>query len=217
MVVQSRAAATKQRIVDAAVDLFCDHGYGHTGLNDIVERAGVSMGAFYYHFGSKDALAAEIIAQGWPKAYEIVVATLGAPDAGLENVIDMTFAITGLLRKDRSVWLSNHLNQAFGQLSEEGMEGFRSRAESFINGIAGCVRPGEVRDDITPTEVGDAVWMAVHGCHLLSDALRDDALNRLVASWLLLVRAMVPPEAQSRFRDVVQRKADHYGAARPAR
>jgi len=216
VVVQSRAAATRQRILDAAVSLFCDHGYGHTGLNDIVDRAGVSMGSFYYHFGSKDALAAEIIAQGWPKAYQIVVATLGAPDAGLANVIDMTFAITDLLQRDRSVWLANHLNQAFGQLSEDGMEGFRSRAESFITGIAGCVRPGEVRDDITPTEAGDAVWMAVHGCHLLSDALRDDALQRLVASWRLLVRAMVPAGAQPHFHEVVQRKADHYAAARSA-
>ena len=58
---QARAEATRRRILDSAVDLFSEMGYGETGLADILQRAGVSKGAFYYHFDSKEAVAAAII------------------------------------------------------------------------------------------------------------------------------------------------------------
>jgi hypothetical protein len=54
---QARAVATHQRILDAAVELFDEAGYGHTSLHDIIDRAGVTKGAFYYHFATKEALA----------------------------------------------------------------------------------------------------------------------------------------------------------------
>ena len=58
---QARAEATRRRIIDSAVDLFTEMGYGETGLADVLQRAGVSKGAFYYHFDSKESVAAAII------------------------------------------------------------------------------------------------------------------------------------------------------------
>lgn len=43
---QSRAEATRQRIIDAAVILFAENGYADTGLNDITAAAKVTTGAF---------------------------------------------------------------------------------------------------------------------------------------------------------------------------
>jgi len=40
MSVQARAEATRQKIIDAAVDLFEEVGYGGTSLGDILARAG---------------------------------------------------------------------------------------------------------------------------------------------------------------------------------
>ena len=53
MVVQARAEATRRRIIDAAIALFSEEGYGDTGLAAIMDRADVSKGAFYYHFESR--------------------------------------------------------------------------------------------------------------------------------------------------------------------
>ena len=64
MVVQARAEATRRRIIDAAIALFSEEGYGDTGLAAIMDRADVSKGAFYYHFESKEALASAIIGEG---------------------------------------------------------------------------------------------------------------------------------------------------------
>ena len=58
---QVRAQITRQRIVDAAVDVFDEIGFGSVDLNDIVDRADVTKGAFYYHFATKEAVAAAII------------------------------------------------------------------------------------------------------------------------------------------------------------
>jgi len=51
----------EQRILDAAADLFVHYGYDKTTVNDIARRAGVSKGAIYLHFDSKDALLEALI------------------------------------------------------------------------------------------------------------------------------------------------------------
>lgn len=44
------------RILDAAADLFVHFGYDKTTVSDIAKAAGVSKGAIYLHYDSKDAL-----------------------------------------------------------------------------------------------------------------------------------------------------------------
>ena len=52
---QSREA-TRQKLLDAAVRLFAEHGYQGTSVEDVAEAAGFSKGAVYYNFDSKDEL-----------------------------------------------------------------------------------------------------------------------------------------------------------------
>ena len=63
MVPQARSEATRQKLLDAAIDLFSEVGYAAAGLGEIIERAGMTKGALYHHFDSKDALATAIIEQ----------------------------------------------------------------------------------------------------------------------------------------------------------
>ncbi|HKR49794.1 MAG TPA: TetR/AcrR family transcriptional regulator [Pseudonocardiaceae bacterium] len=51
-------AATRDRIIDAAMELFSEHGYRGTSITRIEEAAGLSPGAggIYHHFPSKEAL-----------------------------------------------------------------------------------------------------------------------------------------------------------------
>ena len=46
----------KQRILDAAANLFVHYGYDKTTVSDIAREAGVSKGAIYLHFTSKEDL-----------------------------------------------------------------------------------------------------------------------------------------------------------------
>src|SRR5712691_8886626 len=47
---------TRTRILDAAEELFMQHGFGGTSMRLLTSRAGVNLAAVNYHFGSKDAL-----------------------------------------------------------------------------------------------------------------------------------------------------------------
>ena len=57
---QEQAAATRQRILDAAYDLFCELGYRATTMTLIADRAGVAVQTVYFTFRTKDALLQEV-------------------------------------------------------------------------------------------------------------------------------------------------------------
>lgn len=214
---QARAVVTRQEIIAAAVEIFVDHGYAEAKIGDIVGRAGVTTGAFYYHFGTKEALAFAIIAQGWPRALDVVDSTLNAPGPGLERIITMTFALSHLMKQDPVVWISNHLNQAFGELSTEGRREFKEHASLFVERVAGVVRPAELRPGVTPADVGNMVWITVHGCHLLSDAMGDDVIERLARCWRNELPGLARDESQDQLLRLVTSAADEFtGNQRPA-
>jgi AcrR family transcriptional regulator len=47
---------TRTRILDAAEELFMQHGFEGTSMRSLTAKAGVNLAAVNYHFGSKDAL-----------------------------------------------------------------------------------------------------------------------------------------------------------------
>lgn len=51
---------TRERILDAAGEMFAEHGVEGVSLRGLTGRAGVNLAAIHYHFGSKDALLAEL-------------------------------------------------------------------------------------------------------------------------------------------------------------
>lgn len=46
----------RQRIINAAVEVFAEKGYHRAKIADVVQRSGLSVGAIYTHFKGKDAL-----------------------------------------------------------------------------------------------------------------------------------------------------------------
>jgi AcrR family transcriptional regulator len=54
-----RALATRRRMVRAAYELFCRHGYLGTTINAVADAAGVAVPTVYYTFGTKAALLSE--------------------------------------------------------------------------------------------------------------------------------------------------------------
>ena len=46
----------RERIVESAWELFYEKGYDETTIQDILDRAGIARGSFYYHFKGKDVL-----------------------------------------------------------------------------------------------------------------------------------------------------------------
>jgi TetR/AcrR family transcriptional regulator, transcriptional repressor for nem operon len=54
-----QAAENRETVINVASRLFREHGFDGIGLKDLMERAGLTQGAFYKQFASKDDLAAQ--------------------------------------------------------------------------------------------------------------------------------------------------------------
>jgi AcrR family transcriptional regulator len=48
--------ATRELLISIARELFTEHGYAATSIDEIIQRAGVAKGALYHHFSGKDEL-----------------------------------------------------------------------------------------------------------------------------------------------------------------
>lgn len=53
---QQRSEETRAKILEAAVNIFSARGYNAASVDHVCKQAGVSKGAFYHHFKSKQAL-----------------------------------------------------------------------------------------------------------------------------------------------------------------
>ena len=53
----------KERLLHVATRLFARHGFESTSVQDIVDAAGVTKGAMYHYYGSKDDLLYEVYHQ----------------------------------------------------------------------------------------------------------------------------------------------------------
>jgi AcrR family transcriptional regulator len=81
-----RRARTRAALIDAGRALFAERGFAGAGREDIVERAGVTRGALYHHFASKEDLFRAV--------YEVVEQELC--DAVAERAVTGTDPVDGL-------------------------------------------------------------------------------------------------------------------------
>jgi AcrR family transcriptional regulator len=52
---------TRERILEAALDLFTERGFDKTSLREVSERVGVTKAALYYYFPSKEKIFSELL------------------------------------------------------------------------------------------------------------------------------------------------------------
>jgi len=84
---------THRRILDAASQSFKSHGYSGVGVDGIAKTAGVTSGAFYSHFGSKD------------NAFRVSL------DAGLDEVIE---TIPKIQNESGEAWIQTFVDYYLG-------------------------------------------------------------------------------------------------------
>ena len=73
---QQRAQETRARILAAAEERFALEGYDATGVAEICQAAGVSKGAFYHHFPSKQEVFLELLTN-WLEGMDKQLSVLG--------------------------------------------------------------------------------------------------------------------------------------------
>lgn len=114
---------TRQRIVDAALDLFAEHGYHGTSVGDIEAAAGLSprSGAMYKHFPSKEAVLEAALEQRL-RAYDEADTLLGlVPFADLraELTVIARYTIEQIAGQQRILRVVMKEGERFPRLREQ--------------------------------------------------------------------------------------------------
>ena len=124
----ARTARTRAEILDHAARLFRLRGHAGTNIDDIMRAAGLTRGAFYAHFSSKDDLFAEAVRAGHGLLPRL---RAGEPAAALKAYLDKAdLAATGQgctlaalagdlarARLDARLAYANVLHSAIGELA----------------------------------------------------------------------------------------------------
>jgi AcrR family transcriptional regulator len=95
-----RRGTGRERLLDAAEELFATRGFAATTTREIADHAGTSTGAVFYHFPTKEALLEQLIAERSPHANLDAILARHPDDAraglrALASAIDQTIAERG--------------------------------------------------------------------------------------------------------------------------
>jgi AcrR family transcriptional regulator len=156
---KTKKDATRELILTEASKLFSLLGYEKTTLDQILEKANIAKGTFYYHFKSKEQLVEEMINNGYANFSTIVSQDLESGISPLEilNKVIVNFVDWTLNNPDQ---LKVVLSQRFSMLSSlnpENKAGSFREITSYLFSIA--QKNGEMKDDIKPMELAQMLGM----------------------------------------------------------
>uniref|UniRef100_A0A5Q5BHZ3 Transcriptional regulator, TetR family n=3 Tax=unclassified Mycobacterium TaxID=2642494 RepID=A0A5Q5BHZ3_MYCSS len=208
MIRQARSEATRRRIIEAAVDLFSERGYPGTGLGDIIERAQMTKGALYYHFDSKEALAAEIVSEGSARLLATFDAISESSSPALESIIHGTFLVVDQLGSDKVARVGIVLMRVFAGFSESAGGTYSGWLSAMVTDVARARDEGDVRDDVDIVAVAETFVGAFVGGSLLSDAASGgtDLRERVTRLFGLVLPAIVTDESREYFTEFLARE-----------
>ena len=92
---QERAVQTRVQILDAAAELFDKHGYAGTSVKNVADHVGMTKGAVYFHYPTKEALTIAVVDalyDRWPALLEAVQTKGLGPLDTLMELLDQTAA-----------------------------------------------------------------------------------------------------------------------------
>jgi len=98
-----RKDARPGEIIEAALDVFADHGFAQARLDDIAERAGVSKGSIYLHFSSKEDLFRAVVTKSIAPNVAMVRDLAHSGDADFVQLMEMLPRLLGQVLKASQV------------------------------------------------------------------------------------------------------------------
>jgi AcrR family transcriptional regulator len=207
MVPQARSEVTRQKILDAAIDLFSQVGYAAAGLGEIIERAGMTKGALYHHFDSKEALATAIIEQGSNLTRDAFRRVCESSSPALENVLHGVFVVTDLLVSDKTARTAEQLTRGLAEFNSAASQVWPSRLDAMTTQVRRASAEGDLREGLDPQMVSESIVNATLGAQLLSNtADGTDHITRLTRSLELLLPAIVADASLAYFREFLARE-----------
>jgi AcrR family transcriptional regulator len=191
----AKGEATRRRVLDTALALFRRRGFERTTMREIADAAGLSLGAAYHYFASKDALVGAYYE--WTQSeHERLARAACPPEADLRSRVH-TLLVTKLelLRRDRKL-----LGALFGNLGNPAHPlSIFSRQTADLRDRSLAQFTAVFDDPAVPEELrrplGRLLWLAHLGVLVFfihDNSPRQTRTFRLVAALVDLVAGGVP-------------------------
>ncbi|MER6735930.1 ScbR family autoregulator-binding transcription factor [Streptomyces puniciscabiei] len=189
MAMQDRAIRTRRKILSAAAEVFESRGYRSATISEVLNAAGVTKGALYFHFQSKEDLA-----QGVLSAQDQVVSLPERPSK-VQELVDVVMLHAHRLQTDPMVRAGVRL--AMDQTSN-GLD----RRMPFLKWstlasqlLEQARAQGELLPHVVPEETADVLTGAFAGVQSMSHAMSDydDLMQRSCALLRHILPSVVTP------------------------
>lgn len=164
-----RGAERREAIIDAAITVFAERGYRAGALADVAEKVDLSPAGILYHFGSKEELLLEVIAERDRRAGEVMVAH---PDRqGVEALRD-TVRFAEQSEDERGLVALHSVLQAESLEPDAVTHEYFLQRSRFLRGlIAHTLRTaqdlGEIRTDVDCSAKANEVVAFLEGAALV--------------------------------------------------
>ncbi|GAB3969170.1 TetR/AcrR family transcriptional regulator [Plantactinospora veratri] len=161
-------AARRQQILDAARRCFLRNGFHATSMQDVISEAGLSVGAVYRYFGSKQELVtaiAESVLDGADQLFEKLASA--EPPLPLIEALDRALAFVesqtgpdGVFPLAIQVWAESLRDPALAEFVARLYGRFRSR---YVELARRAQQAGELPADADVEAVGAALFGLIPG------------------------------------------------------
>jgi AcrR family transcriptional regulator len=130
------AGRSRAELIDAAVAVFAERGYAAASVDEVIQRAGLSKGTFYFNFAGKDDLFAAVVHERIDApARELMRISEEAP-GDVPTAARISAALAELVRNERTSILL--LNEYWSQaVRDRGLaRRYRARQRVLRNALA---------------------------------------------------------------------------------
>ena len=168
---QARSRRTRERILEASIACFEQHGFDDTTTAMIAARARIGVGTLYGYFRDKRDILFELLDRFAEQLLDLVESSLdpdqwdgGDPEAHARQLIDTVFHLQTLRPgMQRVLWERYFKDDDF----HEPMEAVRERMRAAVERFVAAVDPQHVREELDPhaaslTVVNAVQWNALH-------------------------------------------------------
>ena len=202
---QARAERTRSLIIDTAAREFAEHGFEGVSLNELVAATGMSKGAFYFHFSTKEEVALAAFRTKQVELIDRLSVEVDANAGAVDQLTTMLRRRAELVSDDPSLHCVIRLGGELSARSSPGSD-YASFMEAATDTLAGLVRrgirSGEFRRQLDPHATARAIFAWIVGMDSLSllGSAGKDLAHRTEEVLDLLIPALTarPPHKEGR-------------------
>jgi len=151
----------RTRVLEAAVELFADHGFDGTSVAQVITRAGVAKGGFYHHFASKEQLLYEVYGDLIGRQLADMEAILARGDGAAATlralILDLVETTAASARP--ALVFARELNR----LGDERTREYRRARRRYHDAVRKLIRDGQAAGEFTAAAGADTVTFMIFG------------------------------------------------------